>query len=314
MSFFRNLFWFIVLISPLVIIHEFAHLVLGKMMGLNPEVFSIGFGPVLFSVEWQNISWQIAAIPLGGYVMFPQESMLGLGSGDPWSWFFVALVGPLSNFLTAVFLIYGFFLKLYSNFEMVKAEGEVFFVGRFKEDSFFSYKISHEYYKFHNANFETLSLMEAFNYKIESRKQKLSFKDYWKMALINSGQLLFSRKEHPELVKLLKQVSLSSSPSETSHGFIGPIGIAKMLGEAVNQSWARVTLLSASLSVSLGVFNLLPLGILDGGKALQALMQIMFGPSQIATVVYQLVSLVIFLLMISAALYGDLWAIFRRKK
>ncbi len=49
----------------------------------------------------------------------------------------------------------------------------------------------------------------------------------------------------------------------------GPIGIAKMSGEAVRQKgWIPITLLMAAISLNLGIFNLFPIPILDGGLIL----------------------------------------------
>ena len=43
----------------------------GKKTGIHPEVFSIGFGPVLWSrVDEFGTKWQVAALPFGGYVKF----------------------------------------------------------------------------------------------------------------------------------------------------------------------------------------------------------------------------------------------------
>jgi regulator of sigma E protease len=49
----------------------------------------------------------------------------------------------------------------------------------------------------------------------------------------------------------------------------GPIGIAKMSGEAMRQQgWIPITLLMAAISLNLGIFNLFPIPILDGGLIL----------------------------------------------
>ena len=51
-----------------------------------------------------------------------------------------------------------------------------------------------------------------------------------------------------------------------SQGLTGPIGIATITGEAVNQGAPNYVLLVALLSVALGFTNLLPLLALDGGR------------------------------------------------
>ena len=62
---------FILCLSIIVFIHEFGHYFIAKLCGIHSEVFSLGFGPVLFSFsDKKGTRWQIAAIPLGGYVKF----------------------------------------------------------------------------------------------------------------------------------------------------------------------------------------------------------------------------------------------------
>ena len=62
---------FILCLSIIVFVHEFGHYFIGKLSGIRAEVFSVGFGPVLLSVnDKSGTKWQIAAFPLGGYVKF----------------------------------------------------------------------------------------------------------------------------------------------------------------------------------------------------------------------------------------------------
>lgn len=72
---FGGLIWtiaaFIVALSVIIAIHEYGHYIVGRWSGIKAEVFSIGFGPVLYSrVDKHGTKWQIAALPFGGYVKF----------------------------------------------------------------------------------------------------------------------------------------------------------------------------------------------------------------------------------------------------
>ncbi|MEX0970920.1 MAG: RIP metalloprotease RseP [Paracoccaceae bacterium] len=62
---------FIVIISIVVFVHEMGHYLVGRWCGIDAEVFSLGFGKVLWSfTDKRGMRWQLAAIPLGGYVKF----------------------------------------------------------------------------------------------------------------------------------------------------------------------------------------------------------------------------------------------------
>ncbi len=62
---------FVVALSVIVAIHEYGHYIVGRWSGIKAEVFSIGFGPVLWSrTDKRGTKWQFAALPFGGYVKF----------------------------------------------------------------------------------------------------------------------------------------------------------------------------------------------------------------------------------------------------
>jgi regulator of sigma E protease len=48
----------------------------------------------------------------------------------------------------------------------------------------------------------------------------------------------------------------------------GPIGIARASGEAARQGWMPLFALMAAISLNLGIFNLFPIPIMDGGVIL----------------------------------------------
>src|SRR4029434_10248122 len=64
----------LVLLTPVVFIHELGHFWVARRAGVRVEVFSVGFGPELFGwTDRVGTRWKFSAIPLGGYVkMFGQ--------------------------------------------------------------------------------------------------------------------------------------------------------------------------------------------------------------------------------------------------
>ncbi len=62
---------FIIALSVIVAVHEYGHYIVGRWCGIKAEVFSLGFGPVLWSrMDRRGTKWQVAALPFGGYVKF----------------------------------------------------------------------------------------------------------------------------------------------------------------------------------------------------------------------------------------------------
>ncbi len=121
---------FIVALSIIVAVHEYGHYIVGRWSGIHAEVFSIGFGPVLLSrMDRRGTRWQVAALPLGGYVKFLGDSDAASSGksaevdrmqaeerrhtmhGAPlWARSATVAAGPLFNFALSILVFAGFFL------------------------------------------------------------------------------------------------------------------------------------------------------------------------------------------------------------
>jgi regulator of sigma E protease len=121
---------FVVALSVIVAIHEYGHYIVGRWSGIHAEVFSLGFGPVVYSrVDRRGTKWQLAALPFGGYVRFLGDSNAASGKdagaisalsdaerrhtmhGAPlWARAATVAAGPLFNFALSILVFAGFFL------------------------------------------------------------------------------------------------------------------------------------------------------------------------------------------------------------
>ncbi len=67
-----------------IFVHELGHYLAARYRGIHVEVFSIGFGPPIFSMKGKDgTRYQVAWIPIGGYVLLPQIADLGALEGTP---------------------------------------------------------------------------------------------------------------------------------------------------------------------------------------------------------------------------------------
>ena len=118
---------FFIALAVIVTVHEFGHYYIGRLSGIRAEVFSVGFGPRLISRrDRRGTLWQLAAIPLGGYVRFLGDAnAASAGPGravDPalrrqtltgaplWARFATLLAGPVFNFILSILVFGGFAL------------------------------------------------------------------------------------------------------------------------------------------------------------------------------------------------------------
>jgi len=84
---FGGLIWtlvaFVVALSVIVAIHEYGHYIVGRWCGIQADVFSIGFGPVIYSrMDRRGTRWQVAALPFGGYVKFAGDANAASGKDE----------------------------------------------------------------------------------------------------------------------------------------------------------------------------------------------------------------------------------------
>jgi len=97
----------------MILIHEFGHYAVAKLLGVRVEQFAIGFGKRLVGFRRGETDYRINAIPLGGYVKMSGENPMDERSDDPrefmnhsrWHRFLIAIAGPTMNILLAIFLL-----------------------------------------------------------------------------------------------------------------------------------------------------------------------------------------------------------------
>lgn len=122
-----TLIFFVIALSVIVAIHEYGHYIVGRWTGIHAEVFSLGFGPVIFSkTDKHGTVWQVAALPFGGYVKFlgdanaasvgtdgtvSEADMRRTMTGAPlWARAATVAAGPIFNFILAIAIFAGYLM------------------------------------------------------------------------------------------------------------------------------------------------------------------------------------------------------------
>jgi regulator of sigma E protease len=118
---------FLLVLGPLVTVHEFGHYVVGRIFGVRADAFSIGFGnEVAGFTDRRGTRWKLSALPFGGYVQFagdmnpasqptpewlslPAEERAQTFQAKPlWQRALIVVAGPATNFLVAIAIIAAF--------------------------------------------------------------------------------------------------------------------------------------------------------------------------------------------------------------
>ena len=112
-----SIVWFLVLVGPLIFVHELGHFLVAKALKVKVLKFSLGFGPRLVGFTRGDTEYVISAVPLGGYV-----KMEGEQPGDevapadrdrsylhqaPWKRALISAAGPFASLAFPV-LVYFF--------------------------------------------------------------------------------------------------------------------------------------------------------------------------------------------------------------
>ena len=118
---------FMLVIGPLVFVHEMGHYLAGRWFGVKAEAFSIGFGREIAGwTDKRGTRWKLGWLPLGGYVKFagdmspasqpnaewlalpPEERNRTFQAKPVWQRAIIVAAGPVVNFLLAIVILAGF--------------------------------------------------------------------------------------------------------------------------------------------------------------------------------------------------------------
>lgn len=121
---------FVLALLVIVFVHEYGHYIVGRWSGIHAEVFSLGFGPVIWSgADKRGTRWQIAALPFGGYVKFmgdanaasaghvddlggltPEQKRATMHGAPLWARTATVAAGPVFNFILSIVVFTGIYL------------------------------------------------------------------------------------------------------------------------------------------------------------------------------------------------------------
>jgi regulator of sigma E protease len=309
-------FWFLVVLTVLVFIHELGHFAVARWCGVRVEVFSIGFGPELFGwTDRSGTRWKFSWLPLGGYVrMFGQdENAIEGGGARPLTdaeravsfkdkkvgqRMAIVFAGPAANYIFA-FVVFAALYAIAGKPILQPIVGEVIAdspaakVGIASGDRIVSIDgaavdtYDDIYYRVQSNLGEeltvqidragkpvTVDVTPATVHDKDSSGKDVTFvglgmRSAGKVDMVQlsvGGAMAASGEDiYRGTVGTLKGLWQMIAGLRSSDEIGGALRIAKMSGDIADAGIVALIAFSAALSINLGLINLFPVPMLDGG-------------------------------------------------
>jgi regulator of sigma E protease len=289
----------------LVFIHELGHFMMAKKFKIRVEKFAFGFGPEIVGYTYGETRYSICAIPLGGMVKMPGEDIEN-SSGAPdeflsQPWYrrlIIAFFGPFMNYVLAIIL----FVIVIMTWGVGKPS-DLPVIGETIEGypaQTAGLKAGDRVVKINSIEVKSWEEMAnaIHNYPDQTVKL-LVVRDDQEIQLAlspkkdpGSGQGVICIVPQVEIEKVgfIRSVDLSTRMvvfqsvytlkylwEAATHGqkpeVAGPVGVVQILAKAAKTGWDSLLHLLAVISVALGLFNLLPIPLVDGGHIFLSLVE-----------------------------------------
>jgi regulator of sigma E protease len=301
-------------LGAIIIIHELGHFVLAKINGVKVNSFTIGFGPKIITHKGKETEYALSILPVGGYVemagMVSEENIdeaekEAEAEVEPERLFrnksalqrlSIIIAGPIMNMVLALFLftiVYNTFgfadtklgnimenspaseVGLLPGDDIIKVNGNKIYT---TED--ISIEVSNA--KDHELSMEIDRNGELFEIAVTPR-----FDEEQQAYLIGIG---FSVVENPTFSESIKHsvdetftmiiqnckaiTKLVTGKGSFKKDIGGPVAIVKMSSSAAKAGvWSLIKLV-AMMSIGVGIFNFIPMPLLDGGRSLLLLIEL----------------------------------------
>lgn len=295
----------IIVLSVLILVHEWGHFMAARRVGIPVYEFSLGFGYRLLHYKKNGVVYSLRMFPIGGFVQMAGEqpddmdNPEGYNNRTPLEKIRVAFAGPFMNFVLAVLIfIYSYaFIGVPTSVKEViiggLIAGEPAAEAGLKQDDRI---LSVDGKEVKSWSEFTAIIQKSNNKPLElkiDRKGQIIYKTvtprkseqsstpkigaynkviYEKQGVLTSVKLGFVRT-YDFTVLMVQSLGMLFSGAASASDLAGPVGITVMVGEAAQGGMLYLLAFMAFLSINLGVLNLLPIPALDGSRIMFAVIE-----------------------------------------
>lgn len=327
----------IIIFLLVILIHEFGHFIVAKMNGVSVLEFSIGMGPKLFQKESNGTLYSLRLLPVGGYCQLEGEdeendSPNSLNNQSPLVRLKVILAGAIMNFILAFILLILLMSvsRVSTEVSGVLEDSPAYSSGIQTGDKIVSINGKNindggELLKNIKESQGDLDIgvirdSQSKNIKVTPRlennvrkigvnfQEEYDIKNFSLIKGFKKGVITFLNLTG----MLYKFLGMLITGQLGLGGVSGPVGVVKEIGNAAKTGVANLIFLLAYININLGVFNLLPIPALDGGRAIFILIEMIFGKkiSQEKEGYIHMVGLILLLALIAVVTIKDVIKLF----
>ncbi len=290
MQTFLNIILTLLIFLLIIIIHEFGHFMAAKLCNVKVNEFSIGMGPHIFKKRGKETLYSVRALPIGGFVSMEGEDSI---SDDPRAFrnqnvlkrFFIIIAGALMNLLLGflvITIITATTADIASNtISSVSPDSLIAESGILPDDTilkvngrrvFVANDISYEFMRDEDCDLSMVVKRNGEKTTLPSvkfdpseglgitvypiKKDVFSVISYSAKHTICIGRLVW--------ISLIDLITGKASVNDLS----GPVGMTQVVGDAAKVGIPNLILLLAFITINVGIFNILPVPALDGGRLL----------------------------------------------
>ncbi len=302
-----NILIAILIFGFLILTHELGHFLTARFFDVGVKEFSVGMGPKIFTkVSQKNgTAYSLRLLPIGGFVSMvgededsPDEN--ALNNKPVWQRMIIVAAGSFMNIATGILIVLiivlstrnlptniiaefneGVELESYGlqvNDKVIKVGNERVHTGRDMSEAIMFKGINPVDITVLRDG-EKIVIEDVVFPKISSGKMvlaKLGFKVYAEgRSIINVVKHTFSYSK--ATVKLIwESLAYLVTGKVGINEMSGPIGITTEIGNAAKSGFSNLLDLFAMIALNLGIFNMLPLPALDGGRFVFMIYELIF--------------------------------------
>ena len=325
----------VLLFLILIIIHEFGHFIAAKLLGVKVNEFAVGFGPRLFGFKGKETKYSFNLVPLGGYCAMEGEDE---ESGDSrafcnkaaWRRFLIVVMGATFNLILGL-LIVAIILapqKMFASTTVAEfSENALSHQSGLQVDDkiveiegrkiFGIYDMNYAFTNVDDNGKLDMKVMrdgkkvELKNVKFQTEKADGITYIKWDFKVYGIKKTVWNYIKETVLTTISYCVIVWRSLIDLISGkfgisaISGPVGVTVAIADAAKQNLLNLLPMMALITVNLGIFNLLPIPALDGGRLLFILFEMIFRkrvPEKYESVVHTVgfIALIIFMVLVAA--------------